>query len=617
MPSARDGALTFVLPMPQSDLTYDDHKPTGHVAIGYCCHSVTSLETKRGRRNNAVILLFVVLIPVVALFVQNTINVQQKSMAVQRTMEVRDDILFSVETGMVIHYVQIERGVTALYVSSGLDAEVLTTLRGHRNRTNKSMRALTQWPKTTVPKYFSSVDAYLSEIQVFRDHINVSTEVVEVLTFYSEGIEVMIQWVSESVKFSREGTLWQVLVGYHMLMVGKEQAGVERALGGTFFAQGRFSPHEMESYIRRKVLGESYLKRSAEYHPEVETFLKKNFRGTDLDLRLAELKGRILANNESAASVSMGSWWFRNMTQYINMLKAIQDKLAEDIVSELDFQTATLKNSLTTSIIVMLLAMLLTPVVMFCLLRVATKIEKFAVTLTERTHDLDLERKRSQTILFELLPVQVAQKLINRETIEPESYQSATVFFSDIVGFTVISSNSSPLQIVAMLNMLYKKFDDELEVFDVYKVETIGDAYMVVSGLPQRNGERHSAEIANLALNLRIIISGTSVPHIPDHKLQLRIGINTGPVVAGIVGTKMPRYCIFGDTVNVASRMESTSLPLYIQISQSTKDALDKHSGFVTEDRGSVEIKGKGLMNTYWLIGTNTNPRLTCSLSGR
>ena len=244
MSSRHDGALTFTLAMPPSDLAYNDHKPTGQVAIGYCCHSVTSLETKRGRRNNAVILLFVVLIPVIALFVQNTINVQVKSTDVQRTLEVRDDILFSVETGLVIHYAQIERGVTALYVSSGLDANILSRLEGDRNRTNKAMRALTQWPETTVPKYFSSVDAYLSEIQTFRDHVNVSTTVWQVLTFYSEGIEVMIQWVSESVKYSREGTLWQVLVGYHMLMVGKEQAGVERALGGTFFAKGKTNKKE-------------------------------------------------------------------------------------------------------------------------------------------------------------------------------------------------------------------------------------------------------------------------------------------------------------------------------------------------------------------------------------
>ncbi|KAH9518864.1 hypothetical protein Btru_006448 [Bulinus truncatus] len=134
-------------------------------------------------------------------------------------------------------------------------------------------------------------------------------------------------------------------------------------------------------------------------------------------------------------------------------------------------------------------------------------------------------------------------------------------------------------------------------------VETIGDAYMLASGLPKRNGSQHTKEIANAALEILSSISNFTIPHLPDRKLKIRIGIHTGPVVAGVVGLAMPRYCLFGDAVNTASRMESTGVPLRIHISQSAKDNLQTFSGYHIEHRGEIEVKGKGKMLTYFLTG--------------
>ncbi|XP_016371105.1 atrial natriuretic peptide receptor 2-like [Sinocyclocheilus rhinocerous] len=202
-----------------------------------------------------------------------------------------------------------------------------------------------------------------------------------------------------------------------------------------------------------------------------------------------------------------------------------------------------------------------------------------------------------------MLPKSVAKELRQNKHVEAESYEKVTIFFSDIVGFTVISASCTPLQVVEMLNNLYMCFDTRIDSYDVYKVETIGDAYMVVSGLPERNGDRHADEIAKMSLDLVAAVRQVAIPHMPNKRLQLRAGIHTGPCVAGIVGYKMPRYCLFGDTVNTASRMESTSLPQKIHASSATYLALMKDNAYELQLRGEIEVKGKGKMDTYWLIG--------------
>ncbi|KAF7652160.1 hypothetical protein LDENG_00100320 [Lucifuga dentata] len=224
--------------------------------------------------------------------------------------------------------------------------------------------------------------------------------------------------------------------------------------------------------------------------------------------------------------------------------------------------------------------------------------------IRERTEELEVEKQRTEKLLSEMLPPSVAEALKTGATVEPEYFDQVTIYFSDIVGFTTISSLSDPIEVVDLLNDLYSLFDAVLSNHDVYKVETIGDAYMVASGLPKRNGNKHAAEIANMSLNILSSVGTFQMRHMPNVPVRIRIGIHSGPCVAGVVGLTMPRYCLFGDTVNTASRMESTGLPYRIHVNMSTVAILRSLTeGYKIEVRGKTELKGKGIEETYWLTG--------------
>ncbi|XP_070199106.1 atrial natriuretic peptide receptor 1-like [Littorina saxatilis] len=223
--------------------------------------------------------------------------------------------------------------------------------------------------------------------------------------------------------------------------------------------------------------------------------------------------------------------------------------------------------------------------------------------VAERTSQLEDEKRKTDALLYRMLPQKVADDLKLGSRVQAEAFTSVTIYFSDIVSFTQIASESTPMQIVELLNSLYTVFDDVIQENDVYKVETIGDAYMVVSGIPVPNGTRHVSIMADVALSLLEAVYHFVIPHMPATQLRIRIGLNTGPVVAGVVGNIMPRYCLFGDTVNLASRMESHGLPLKIHVSPYTYDVLKNHKEYNVSERGEIEVKGKGKMRTYFLEG--------------
>jgi len=210
---------------------------------------------------------------------------------------------------------------------------------------------------------------------------------------------------------------------------------------------------------------------------------------------------------------------------------------------------------------------------------------------------LAAEREKSEKLLLNILPPTIAKRLKEGETVIANEYNEAAVLFADIVGFTSISQNITPAMLVENLNKIFTYFDKLVEEFGLEKIKTIGDAYMAASGLTEFKHE-HIMKMADLALAMT---NGIKKFSLDGHtKCDVRIGIDAGPVIAGVIGSKKFSYDIWGDAVNTASRMESSGAPGKIQISQKFYEHIK--DGYECEYRGQTEIKGKGNMNLYFLL---------------
>lgn len=217
---------------------------------------------------------------------------------------------------------------------------------------------------------------------------------------------------------------------------------------------------------------------------------------------------------------------------------------------------------------------------------------------TKRLHDLlQAEREKSERVLRNILPKVIAERMKNGEINIAESHPEATLLVADLVGFTALSAAINPVEIVNLLNEIFTAFDTVTEKQELEKIKTIGDAYMAAGGIHSHHSD-HAEAVAQLAIELQ-----EEIQHLNEHyntSIRIRIGIHTGPLVAGVIGRKTFAYDVWGETVNMACRLESTGEPGRIQVSEATYQRL-KHK-FKFEAKHTVDMKGHGTVSAYWLV---------------
>ncbi len=237
-------------------------------------------------------------------------------------------------------------------------------------------------------------------------------------------------------------------------------------------------------------------------------------------------------------------------------------------------------------------------VAMFLILNIGAVSTIVFATVSYFVNQTKREHKKAEDLLLNILPTSIVKRMKDGEQMIADDVDKVTVLFADIVGFTQLSSKLSAHELIDLLNMIFSEFDRLAEYYGLEKIKTIGDAYMVAGGLIDNSYTNSCHRIAQMAMDMQTLISKLDLNHLK--MIDIRIGIHTGSVIAGVIGIKKFNYDVWGDTVNTASRMESHGEAGKIHVSQSVYHQLKNH--FIFQERGLIDVKGKGEMFTYFLI---------------
>ncbi|KAI8517372.1 hypothetical protein Bbelb_059530 [Branchiostoma belcheri] len=519
-------------------------------------------------------LLLLVLLPILGMVVQNAIILNEVSENRMSRRAASQEISFTTYMGRAVHNMAVERGTTSLFIGSQGDTDVYLGLLRKYENTDMAITDLPAWPDVTTdtPWYFRSPDNFRRYLADHRSDVwfkRNETTVAKIL-FYTAVTEKFISDMGRVLSRADRSQLWTSVVAYQMVVSAKDYAGLERALGSVFFAQGGFSSDELIWYDKVLAVGNANLEDAMLYSDSVVQILEQ-FRGTSLEANISLTREKIKMNQIAGASVEMGAEWFDLMTQYIGFLRQVEEHLSERVLGIIGDLLAQDDIQLATGYTILLTVVSIGPFIVIGVYKMASETQSVAANLEHVTAKLEQEQKKSDQLLYSVFPAIIVNAMKKADTVPAEYFDEVTVMFSDVVGFTDLTASISPHNVIDLLNRMYRTFDAVLGRYDVYKVESIAGSYMVASGLPTKNGDRHGEQIACAALHL----------------------LNSSrPCVAGVVGKKRPRYYVFGNTVSIAQSLEQTGEPNRIQISPSTRELLmSSRDSFRVEPRGDVTIK--------------------------
>ncbi|ALC40437.1 CG33958 [Drosophila busckii] len=561
---------------------------------GRCCSAAArNPAIKTGRRLQLMQMIILPFIPILALIVQTSLTLQEILEYRVDVAGIETQVTIATDLGKVVTRLQLERSEVAFYIFTNGSKQRANLTQRFAN-TDHALNNMTTWSEISVPtapdedededdkEVMLSRADFQSKLNDFRERVRKDPEdssITEVMNWYTAVNRGLLHHLNEQIKETDSSGVWRYLVGFKNLLKSIECQNIATSFGIRYYGRGPLTAENFVSYVRYEFMAREMINSTLNYAPMLKS-MYANITSTKKFHRVKSMQVLIEAANEfnykcnhyrsnmvfknkpNISNESSATQYNEYMHNYTDDLRILQKALRRQIKEYVDktLQEADRKEAIGIAILVVVL--LVSPIIIILVKNAAATIQLYAMNLSIKAKELKREKRKSDSLLFQMLPPSVAMQLKQTQQVPAELYETVTIYFSDIVGFTEIAAECSPLEVVTFLNSIYRVFDERIECYDVYKVETIGDSYMVASGLPVKNG------------NL---------------------------FVAGIVGTKMPRYCLFGDTVNTASRMESTGEAQKIHITEEMHESLQQVGGFKTEHRGLIDVKGKGLMSTYWL----------------
>ncbi|XP_045772633.1 adenylate cyclase, germination specific-like [Maniola jurtina] len=548
----------------------------------------------RGRRLFLLQMVVLCFVPHVALILQNCSIMAQLSQTFDSSLYLDNEVNRTLSLGEMVLAIEDERVYVSRYLFADMSTDDLNI-----GTLERVFVVTDRWlgdEQSPVPDRLK-MSLYDFREEVLHTLIK-AKESLKRISIYQQINAILLNYMMKNVK-STKSPLWRKFLACYELVKTMDELSITIALVKSVDLKLQvLTPlqQHMGSVLEHMQSTLQYLEVEGVDDAVVLREIFDFYKASDL---MTSKASEINTNKSMEVSTN----YIRDTNYYLDKMKDVQIRIWHIVRESASSEVWAARRTLGLGVGVLCVVLLASPILMLLLRHTVYTLQIFTESIEHSTQQLMAEKQKSDLLLSRMLPMPVLRRLRAQRAVPAEAFDAVTIYFSDIVGFTNIAANSTPMEIINMLNMLYRMFDDKIMQYNVYKVETIGDAYMVVSGLPQRNGNRHVSEIADMALSLMRSVKDACVPHRPDEPLRIRAGINTGSCVAGVVGATMPRYCLFGDTINTASRMESTGEAMKIHISQSTKEALEKMGKYIMESRGIVEVPGKGEMETFWLVG--------------
>ena len=423
------------------------------------------------------------------------------------------------------------------------------------------------------------------------------------LAWYNDLNSRTLSWVTYSVKDSDISDFYRWIIGYKNLLRAVEFAGKAGIIGMEYLATPGLAPKQYENFLKFNSLRKEYLNQTFNFVPQLQVKYEDLIQRNTFE----SIQDTIASQSDIERELTRSVGYLVQFLRYSDSLRKIVQNIASriSVLVQGDIQKTSSANIAPLTMIIVLF--IFVPVCITFTLHITTSMNRIAREFDHKAEIYKSEKKKTEKLLESLLPNQVIIQIQKGEAVKPKIFKEATIFFCDICSFTGIASESTADQTIALLNDLWRLFDDRIDNYEVYKVETIGDAYLVASGLPVENGRRHAAEIARMSLDLLAKVLTFQIAHKPNARLQLRMGMHSGEVVGGVVGTKIPHFSVLGDTVEMAALMESTGEPMKIQLTEATQSRLLDQGGFCVSLRGEVVLPSLGPVTTYWLTGHSSS----------
>uniref|UniRef100_A0A1I8HH80 Guanylate cyclase domain-containing protein n=2 Tax=Macrostomum lignano TaxID=282301 RepID=A0A1I8HH80_9PLAT len=572
--------------------------------LGKCYNWFYSSNDQIGKKRQVAKIMFLLMLPIAALAGVTIRNLVDSSNESKMKSNIRDAMRFAMETGSLIDNLQKERDRVALFISSK-SSETRILIEEIFRQTDLSLAALRSWnqdsEELTFMTAFESKADFQKILDIRRRDISLNPDFrnpLEEIRFYTNDvIRVFINWITDTIQQSKDGSLWKNMVAYLLLVMAKENTGVERSLGGIFYAQGGFRmDSEYQWYLRTYFQGRAQIKDSKEYSDIVRELTNQ----TAVELApvvssIETMRSEILSRSEpqNMGGLEASTLWLNNMSIYMEGQQGLLVSLGEFALNSIATDKLDDYNSLMLNLGFFLIALISSPIVIFIVHAMMDDISQYSGALMTQACAMTKDRERADRLLYGMMPQSIIEQLRLRKKVSAETFTEASIMLVRLANFAFVANNSQPGQVIEILNGLYNMFDERIEKFDCHKLQTSGDWLLIVSGVPIRNGRRHAHELAVLSIDLRHHALHIRVAHMPGVSMHLQIAIHSGPVVAAVVGVIFPRYCLFGTTLFATQSIEAQCEQGTVLISEATRNLIAFDSTFVADYKKTVEV-GEG-----------------------